>query len=551
MGVLTINAWVLEDIALPPLLLDQGTIRDFSRKNRRLAKKAFESIFFYNALPCDRPHVAALRLGWAQHRRRDQEKRVMAAAEKDLERFFEPKSIAIVGVSKKRYRFGGMSFLKKLRECGFPGSIYPINPKAGELGGLRAYPDLSSLPEVPDLAIVCVAASSVPSILEECGRIGLRHIHVLSAGFKETATTEGKALEAQVESISREKGLLVIGPNCMGAYCPASRLTAWGAIPGMSGPLGVISQSGAITQRVTEYACSLGIGVDKAVSFGNATVLDAADYLEFMAADPRTQVIAMYLDSVQDGRRFFRLAKEVNKPIIIWKGGETEVGALTAASHTGAMSGERRIWEGLYRQTGAIPVHSMDEWADAILALTRLPAPAGRGVFLIGGGGGNSVAHGDDCIREGLDVPRLSEATLESLRRSVPTAGSIAGNPLDMFRVFQDAAYLGEILDLADQDPSIGMIIVNRVIPRKIYHLPDLPDPTPETIRLLKRRRQPKPTVFSVDSEGGDPDLAQKGAALRGQLCRAGIPAFPSTRRAAKALVHLHRYHAFRKGAGV
>ncbi len=230
----------------------------------------------------------------------------MAARKNDLERFFEPRSIAIIGVSKGGYRFGGMSFLKKLRECDFPGNIYPINPKARELGGLRAYPDLSSLPEVPDLAIVCLAARLVPPILEECGRVGLRHVHVLSAGFKETGTKEGKELEAAIQAISREKGLLVIGPNCMGVYCPSSRLTAWGAIPGMSGPLGVISQSGAITQRITEYALSLGVGTDKAVSFGNAAVLDASDFLEFMAADRKIRLIAMYLESVPDGRRFFR-----------------------------------------------------------------------------------------------------------------------------------------------------------------------------------------------------------------------------------------------------
>jgi len=476
----------------------------------------------------------------------------MAARERDLDRFFEPRSIAIVGVSKGGYRFGGMSFLDKLRECEFPGDIYPINPKASELGGRRAYPNLSSLPEVPDLGIVCVAARLVPAILEECGRIGLRHVHVLSAGFKETATREGEELEDRIRSIAREKGLLVIGPNCMGPYCPSSRLTAWGAIPGMSGPLGVISQSGAITQRITEYALSLGVGTDKAVSFGNAAVLDAADFLEFMAADRNIQVIAMYLESVQDGRRFFRVAKEVGrrKPVIIWKGGQTEAGALTAASHTGAMSGEWRIWEALFRQTGAVPVHSMNDWADAILAFARLPAPDGPGVFLIGGGGGHSVAHGDTCIREGLQVPRLSAATMESLRRSVPMAGSIAGNPLDMFRIFQDAAYLGEVLDLAYEDPAVGAIIVDRVIPRNIFHLPDLPDPTPETIRVLKSKRHPKPTVFSVDSEGGDPDLAARGAALRAQFCRAGIPAYPSTRRAARALVRLHRYHDFRSRAG-
>jgi acyl-CoA synthetase (NDP forming) len=303
---------------------------------------------------------------------------------------------------------------------------------------------------------------------------------------------------------------------------------------------------------MTEYALSLGVGTDKAVSFGNAAVLDAADFLEFMAADRKIRVIAMYLESVRDGRRFFRVAKEVGrrKPILIWKGGETEAGAATAASHTGALSSEWRIWEALFRQTGAVRVHTMNDWADAILAFARLPAPEGKGVFLIGGGGGHSVASGDTCIREGLDVPRLSAATMESLRQSVPAAGSIAGNPLDMFRVFQDAAYLGEVLDLAYEDPAVAAIIVDRVIPRNIFHLPEVPDPTPETIRVLKSKRHPKPTVFSVDSEGGDPDLAERGAALRRRFCEAGIPAYPSTRRAVRALARLHRYHAFRRRAG-
>ena len=478
----------------------------------------------------------------------------MVAGERDLERFFEPRSIAIVGVSEGKggFRFGGISFLKKLQECGFPGSIYPINPKATELAGLRAYPDLSSLPEVPDLGIVCLAAGLVPSILEECGRVGLRHIHVLSAGFREMATEQGRQLEAQIQSIASEQGLLVIGPNCMGPYCPSSRLTAWGAIPGTPGPLGIISQSGVVTQRLTEYAESVGVGVAKAVSFGNATVLDATDFLEFMAADEKIGVIAMYLEGVGDGRRFFRVAKQAGrrKPVIIWKGGESEAGALTAASHTGSMSSEWRIWEAVVRQTGVIPVASMDDWVDAILALVRLPAPDGRGVFLIGGGGGNSVTNADACSREGLDVPRLSAASMKTLRQSVNMAGAIAGNPLDMFPVFGIPEYLGSILDLGYQDPGIGMIIVDRVIPRNIFHMPDLPDPTPDTIRVVKSREQRKPTVFSVDSEGGDPDLAQKGAELRGRFCAEGLPAYPSARRAARALARLYGYHAFRRRAG-
>ncbi len=461
-----------------------------------------------------------------------------------MKQFFNPKSIAIVGVARGGFRFGGTSFLQKLLGAGFPGRIYPINPKAQEIQGLKAYPGLSALPEVPDLAIVAVGAGLVASILDECARIGLRHIHILSSGFKETGTLEGIRLEQEIRSISKEKGLLVIGPNCMGPYCPSARLTAWGAIPGLDGPLGIISQSGGITQRLTEYTSSLGVGVNKAVSFGNGAVLESCDYLEFMAKDEAIRVIAIYLESVQDGRRFFRLAREVNKekPIVLWKGGESEAGAMTAASHTGAMSGENRIWEGFFAQTGVIRVRSMDEWADSLIGLALLSPPKGKGVFLVGGGGGNSVAYSDTCIREGLDVPRLSGETMERLRKGVPAAGSIAGNPLDMFRVFQDSEYLKEVLELGYGDPNISMIIVDRLIPRMAFHLPDLPDSTPEIIRYLKAREEKKPTVFTVESDGGDPELAGVGVHLRRQFFEAGFPAFPSLRRAARALVHLYRW---------
>lgn len=470
----------------------------------------------------------------------------MGLRKTDLEQFFSPSSIAIVGVPRNDYRFGGLSYLNKFKEYGFPGKLYPINPKATEISGLKAYSDLSSLPEVPDLAIICVTARLVPTILEECARIGLRHIHILSSGFKEIGTKEGDILEQRVTAISEENGLLVIGPNCMGPYSPSGRLTPWGAIPGMSGSLGIISQSGGLAQRLTEYTSSLGIGVEKAVSIGNAAVLSTIDYLEFMARDEKIRVIAMYLESVKDGTRLFHLAKEVSqkKPIILWKGGETEVGASTAASHTGGMAGEMKIWEAFCRQTGVVHVRSMDEWVDAIMAFSFLTAPTGKGVFLIGGGGGNSVSNSDLCIREGLDVPPLSEPTIAWLRQGGPAAGSIFGNPLDMWRVFTDPIYLTELLDLAYKDPCVGMLIVDRLIKRKAYHMPESLDPDPQLIEFLKKEGYQKPTVITVDSEGGDLDLASKGTALRAEFCRAKIPAYPSLQRAAKALIHLHRYHS-------
>jgi len=475
--------------------------------------------------------------------------RAMALTQTDFQKFFNPRHIAIVGVSTGNYKFGGTSFLMKLQDGGYPGKLYPINPNAKEIRGLKIFPDVLSLPEVPDLAMVCVAAKFVPSVLEQCAQIGLRHIHILTSGFNETGREEGRRLEEQLVAISKANRLLIIGPNCMGPYCPSARLTAWGAIPGLSGTLGIISQSGGLTQRLTEYTYSLGIGVGKAVSFGNGTVLNATDFLEAMAEDESISIIAMYLESVRDGRRFLQIARDVGKkkPIILWKGGESRAGAATAASHTGAMSGEQRLWEAFFRQTGTIHVRSMNECVDIIMALSMLSAPAGKGVFIIGGGGGNSVACGDLCVREGLDVPQLSASSMESLRRVVPVAGSIAGNPLDMWLTFTDAGYLADVLDLAYKDPSVSMVIVDRLIPRKAFHMPDMIDPTPEIIEFLQSRHNKKPTVFAIDSEGGDPDLVRKGSNLKTQFCNSGIPAYPSVRRAARALFHLYSYHNFRK----
>jgi acyl-CoA synthetase (NDP forming) len=469
----------------------------------------------------------------------------MASMRNDLAPFFKPRHIAIVGVTRSESSFGGLSFLQKFQESSFPGTLYCINPKATEIRGLPAYPNLSSLPLVPDLAIVCVAAEHVPAVLDECGRIGLRYIHILTSGFSEIGTEQGRKIEEQIAFIAKGKGLLIIGPNCMGPYCPASGLTAWGAIPGAPGPLGVISQSGSITQRLTEYAYSLGIGTDKAVSVGNGTVLDSLDFLEFMGQDENIRVIALYIENMKDGRRFFDLARETSrkKPIIAWKGGKTDVGARTAASHTGGMAGEQKIWEAVFRQAGVIQVNSLEEWIDAVLAFSLLPPPNSRGVFLIGGGGGSSVVSSDTCIHEGLDVPSPSSATMKKLRETVPAVGSIAGNPLDDWQTFVDPAYLGAILDLIFREPAMGMVIVSRLIPRKAFHTSSQPDSIPVTIDQVKQRNNLKPVVFVVDSEGGDPELAAQGASLRQEFGKGGIPAYPSVKRAARALMHLYRYY--------
>jgi acyl-CoA synthetase (NDP forming) len=269
-----------------------------------------------------------------------------------------------------------------------------------------------------------------------------------------------------------------------------------------------------------------------------------------MGEDDRIHTIAMYLEGVGDGRKLLHLAREVGKkkPIVIWKGGESEIGARTVASHTGSMAGERRLWDGLFRQTGAVRARSMNEWADALLALCLLPAPGGKGVFLIGGGGGSSVSNGDMCVNQGLEVPQLAEETMKRLREAVPVAGSIAGNPLDSWRIFDDPDYLREILALAYADPNVSMVMIDRLVPRAAFHMTGDASLTPDVVDFVGQN--PKPTVFTIDYEGGDTELTVRGAALRAEICRAGIPAYPSLKRAAWALARLHDYHAHRAAAG-
>jgi acyl-CoA synthetase (NDP forming) len=336
----------------------------------------------------------------------------------------------------------------------------------------------------------------------------------------------------------------------MGPYRPAARLTAWGAIPGVPGPLGLISQSGGMTQRLTEYAASLGLGVEKAVSVGNGTILDALDFLEAFGEDPAIKVIGIYLEGIADGRRLLALARDIGKkkPIVILKGGESAAGARTAASHTGAMAGSAAIWEAVFAQTNMIPVHTMDGWVDALMACALVGPPRSDGVFLVGGGGGTSVMYGDTFMREGLTVPQPAAATMRRLGEIVPAAGSIAGNPLDLWQVFTDTACLGQLLEMADDDPAIAMVVADRLIARNAFHMPDAPDLTGETIAMLDQRNGGKPVVFVVDSEGGDPELAATGAAMRAAFGRAGYAVFPSLGRAARALARLCRYHERRNG---
>jgi acyl-CoA synthetase (NDP forming) len=462
-----------------------------------------------------------------------------------FDRMFHPPSIAIVGISRTYTGLGGQLFLKNLQHAEYPGKIYLINPTVGEIGGIKAFSSISALPEVVDLAMICTPAQFVPAILEECGRKGVRNIHILSSGFKELGTPEGSQLEEEVRRQALTGGLNVIGPNCMGPYVPKSRLMLWGQIPATPGSLAFLSQSGTLTQRMSEHAHFMGMGISKAVSLGNAAVLDSTDYLDYLADDEETRVIGLYLESVRDGRRFLDLARRVNqiKPLVIWKGGETASGAGAVASHTGTLAGEDRIWENVLRQAGITRVRSLEEVAGTAMAFLNLPPPQGRRLFILGGGGGNSVYYADICIRMGLQVPALKGVTQDKITTLVPAVGSFARNPVDAWRAFHDPDFMGQILEWVFKDPDLDLILVDRLIPRMTYASPEERDTSQATIDYLRENRLRKPLVAVVDGAGEDPVLANQAAYLRQRYCQAGIPAYPSLPLAAQALARVTAYY--------
>ena len=482
----------------------------------------------------------------------------------EFEVAFHPATVAVVGVSRRPHVF---DFVEHLQAAGYSGRIYPINPRAGgeEHRGLKFYPDLVSVPEPIDLVIVSTPRETVPDVLEDCIAANAKNIHIFAAGFKEVGDEKGIELERRVVEIARRGGLRIVGPNCMGLHVPASRITTWEELDPQSGPVGFISQSGGHAGQLVRDGARLGIRFSKVISYGNAAVMDSTDFLEYLAKDPETELICMYLEGVREGGRFTSMVKEVNrtKPVLVWKGGLTESGSRAVASHTGSLGGEKQVWDAFYRQTGAVRVDGLDELLDTLTAFLHFRLPAGRRVALIGAGGGNSVDGADTCARAGLELPTLTGPTLEVLGSFIPPEGTIIRNPLDIGVVLMDINMLLRSLDPIASDPLIDSLIFALplgMIPR------DTDDRGGQSARLARMgvawdalRRAVMSTLIGFHSENrhGKPlvIVLQQSAAgflsteyepLYRELLDAGVPVYFSLERAVRAMARLIQYHEFR-----
>lgn len=475
-------------------------------------------------------------------------------ARHELHSMFYPGSVAVVGASASPAGWGGTNYVSQLIDVGFSGNIYPVNPRATKIQGLKAYPAVSSIPEHVDLVIVAIPAPGVPEVLEDCIAAGAKNVHIFSSGFGETGEEEGRQLEERITAIIQRGGLQVVGPNCMGIYVPASRLTPWGAKPVASGPVAFVSQSGGHGEFLTDYAQRLGVYFSKVISFGNASGLQAMDFLEYLAEDPDTSIITMYLEGITDGNRFTRLIRTINrtKPVILWKGGLTPSGSRAVASHTGSLAGEGRAWEAFFAQTGAVRVNSLEEIVDAVMPFLHLTPPRGRRTLLLGGGGGNSVALADICSRQGLEVPPLSDETREELNTFISIAGNSTRNPLDVWQVQEDVKLFRRTVEMAVADPVIDLVIVDRHVGfdgdspgyRERYR-----EVNDFIIDFATRNTCNKPLVVAMNVRGNDPRAAAMAARLWQQFALAGVPTYSSQVNAARALSRFIKYHEFRSAS--
>jgi acyl-CoA synthetase (NDP forming) len=462
---------------------------------------------------------------------------------------FPPKSIAIVGVSQKSAMgapgFTGMTFLRVLREAGFAGHLYPINPKLEEFDGLKAYPNVTAVPEPLDLVIIAVPAAGVPKVLEECVAARAANVHICTSGFAETGEAEGKILEDRLREIAVRGGLRVIGPNCIGFHVPAARIKMFEEGELLAGPVGFLSQSGGHAINFLRRTPDYGFGLSTLISYGNALTLDAPDFVQYLADNADTRVICMYTEGVRDGRRLFDLARRTNpvKPVVIWKSGLSEAGARAAASHTASMAGDRQVWDAFFKQTGAIPVGSTEEMTEVAMTLLHATRPRGHRAVVLSGGGGNNVATGDICAQEGLDLLPLSPQTKSALQAFVSSVNQGLTNPMDAPGVLTNVPLLRRVLDVLVTDDDVDLIILHMAA---AFFTEEMAGNASEFHNVLAETAQhgatAKPIVIAMDTaypyEGTE--------ACARQFRNAGVPAYGSIRSACRALRRVADYGATR-----
>ncbi|UCB48711.1 MAG: CoA-binding protein [Deltaproteobacteria bacterium] len=453
-----------------------------------------------------------------------------------LDALFKASSVAIVGAPRGMKM--GKLFLVALLEQGFPGQIYPVNPAAEEIDGLKAYPSVSAIPGPVDLAIVLVPHDRALHVVKECGRKGVKGAVLFTAGYKETGTAEGKALEQELVRVARSSGMRLIGPNGMGLYCPKTGLSFFPQVSKEPGSVGIISHSGSLTNILGRLASQKGIRFSKVVSLGNECDLTSADFLTYLGSDPDTRVIGAYLEGIKDGPFFFTALRKASleKPVILWKLGLTHEGGRAAASHTGALAGSRGIWEGVVRQSGAVSVVGFEAWVDALMGFSLLPSELGDRMAIISGPGGLAVSAAEACGNNGLRLAQLSSETRSAMAKFVPPTGTSLQNPVDVgLTASLDIEIYVQAARRVASDPGVDTVVIAGIglNPGGNQRYTDA---------IIQAHKDSQKPFLMVKIPGFDPELAKKS-------CEAGVPFFDTAERAMGTYAKVRRYQLWREAA--
>jgi acetyl-CoA synthetase (ADP-forming) len=459
-----------------------------------------------------------------------------------LDYILYPESIAVIGASRDPMKWGHM-ILASIINGGYEGKVIPINPREKEIDGLPCFSSVKEVPGSVDLAMVIVPARFVPSVIQECADKGVKGAVIITSGFGETGP-EGRKVQDQIVKLAQDGGVRLIGPNCMGICSSPSKLSAL-MLPFLheKGEVAFISQSGGYGMQLYIRATSVGVGISKFISSGNEADLEMVDYLEYFGNDPEVKVIAMYLEQVRHGRRFFEVAKEVSKkkPIVVIKVGTTEAGSRAASSHTGALAGSDKIYDVAFKQSGVIRTYNAEEMFDAIKAFLYCPLPQGNQLGVIANSGGICVETTDKAVENGLSTPTLPEEAQQEVLKHIPDFGN-PKNPVDLTASLDMGSFLNVPKVVLARDEINGLITLGLSTSIMQAMFPGTPKETFLEIfkglnsQLVKTWKDSgKPVLVIVPGADFEPEAAQILEDNR-------IPVYTTPERAAKAFAALYRY---------
>lgn len=487
-----------------------------------------------------------------------------------LDYIFHPRSIAVVGISADLPKLWiKRLYLESFIKNKYPGKLYLVNPKGGEMDGLPVYRSIKDIPGQVDHVVVSVPAAHTPKIMEECRDVGVKVVHVFSSGYAETGEPDRIELQNRLVAIARQGNMRIIGPNCIGIFYPRGKIGLSPDLPMEPGGIGFLCQSGGNVTFMARHAASRGLRFSKIVSYGNASDINECDLLDYFASDPETKVIAAYVEGTHDGVRLPHVLKHAAaaKPVVLFKGGFSPDGLRAAASHTGSLAGEDTIWDSLLRQVGAIRVYSIEEMVDMLVALLRVRPPKGLNVCLIGHGGGASVMATDEMSRAGFRLPPIPEGIRAHLKEFIDQANSMLRNPLDLGTGFVPDA-MEIVRNIGNRPPadflrevaaSGGMPRANRLnallkqwpgLDLVVYHHGF--DISPVPVERSRAAGGPGSIVLAAGAcelpkalvlhSMGDNNSFEASIDVRGLAADLGLPLFLSMRGAAVALRKLVDY---------